>query len=142
MIHGDPALASKWCRIYQTINGQNVEVFETPFYTETRRFANECFYRFEYMNRRDMNWETPNADREARSLIRTGFPAAVRDAERSGNEALARHFRDLWAECPAERAYEWLNTLAIEGAGRRPAASVLTVRKFVPSRPATQTEVV
>lgn len=137
MIHGDQSLASPWCRIYQTIDGQNVEVFETPFYSETRALANECIDRFERMTRRRLTWDTPNADREARGLIRTGFPAAIRDAERRGNEALARHLRDLWAECPAERAYEWLNILAIEGAGRRPAAPVM-VRKIVPAIPAGQ----
>jgi hypothetical protein len=70
------------------------------------------------MNRgRTLNSKTPNADQEARSLIRTGFPAAIRAAQLRGEEMLALHFAELMETAPKTGAYIWLNGLAIDGHG-------------------------
>lgn len=127
MIHGDPALTRHgFGRVYQQIDGRSVEVFPTPFERETRALANECFDRFARMhNGKDLHWDMPHNDREAANMIRSGFPIAIKDAERAGNLALAQHFRDLTEEVPRQETFQWLWWLACDGCGRRPAAAVL-----------------
>lgn len=87
----------------------------TPFVDETITLAENCFSRFYAMNQRDLTANTPHADQEALNLIRTGFPAAVKAAQRSGREMLAFHFEILLAEVPRDNAYRWLRQLASRG---------------------------
>lgn len=124
-IHGDPSLDRPAVgQVFHTIGGIKVEVFETPFCDETRALANECFDRFYRQHKFDLQSDIPAADYHAQKLIRVCFPQAIRQAERDCNEALATHFRDLIAEFGREPAYGWLSCLALEGAGRRPAAAI------------------
>lgn len=122
MIHGIRPATPPPFHTFHYINGQRVEVFDTPFIRETRDLANECFNRFYRMTGRDLTSCTRNASREARNLIQTGFPAAVKDARSRGDLDLARHFAELLGEMPGgDKTFGWLNGLAFEGAGRRPA---------------------
>jgi hypothetical protein len=90
----------------------------SPFVDETRNLANQCFERHYAMRHKDLNSETPHADSEAWSLIRTGFSAAIRNAERSGDVLLAEHFGALLNGARHEGAYLWLHGLAIDGGAR------------------------
>lgn len=82
------------------------------FEQETMDFANACFARFRRATGRDLKYTTPRADQEALNLLRTGLPAAIDDAVKANDAALAVHFRDLLARVPRKNAFNWLNDLA------------------------------
>ena len=87
----------------------------TPFVDEVRGFANDQFDRFYLTTGKDLDSTTPHADQEALNLLRTGLPAAIKEAQRAGHEMLALHFTELLAEVPRENTYGWLLGLAIDG---------------------------
>lgn len=89
----------------------------TPFVDDTRELANRCLNRHYLMTGRDLQSDTPHADREALNLIRTGFRHAIREAHLSGREMLALHFEALLQEPTRQNAYVWLNGLANDGRG-------------------------
>lgn len=96
-----------------------MSITTSPFIDETRALANACFDRFYAAPKHPLNSDTPHADQEAWNLIRTGFSAAIRDANRNGNEPLAAHFGMLLNEARRDGAYAWLNGLAIDGGERK-----------------------
>lgn len=133
-IHGMPPATPAAARIFQVHGGVSVEVFETAFHQETRDLANECFSRYHRARGRDLDWDTPNADREARGLLEAEIRSTIHRAK-DGDAAWVEHLRDLAAEIPpvgrdrsepeyqADGALAHLWSLAIDGPGRRPAAS-------------------
>jgi hypothetical protein len=96
------------------------------FEQEIRDLANQCFDRHRAMSRRDLSSDTPNANSAARSLAMTGFHAAIRDARRCDNDALADHLMAVLAQMPRDRPYVWLNGLACDG--REPIESAVEAR--------------
>jgi hypothetical protein len=85
------------------------------FEEETIALANECFARFEKINRRPLRYLTARADKEAMNLIRTGFPAAIAAAETNHNIPFARHIRALLGHVPRAGTFMWLSELATDG---------------------------
>lgn len=89
----------------------------TPFVDDTRELANQCLNRHYLMTGRDLQSDTPHADREALNLIRAGFAFAIREAQLCGREMLALHLEELLKEPTRETAFTWLNGLANDGKG-------------------------
>lgn len=96
--------------------GQQVETFPSPFFQRVRDLANGCFTQYEHEHRRELNWDTPNAEAHARRLLRSALGTAA-----TGDDApWLAEVTDIQTALRTRGGLELLYELAWDGGGRRP----------------------